>query len=121
MPGPGRKAATEATLRMPPRCRARLSTKASDNSVSARMLRSIMPSCSLRSRAAAVVIECTVELMGEMIKVDRLVLGRGGLGDQLVGRDIVERETLFDHGVELVALAWQHFAVDRRGVHQHGG
>ena len=59
--------------------------------------------------------------MGEMIKVDRLVLGRGGLGDQLVGRDIVERETLFDHGVELVALAWQHFAVDRRGVHQHGG
>ena len=55
-----------------------------------------------------------------MIEVDRLVLGGGGLGDQFVGRGIVESETLLDHGVELVALALRHFAVDRRGVHQHG-
>ena len=53
MPGPGRNAATEATLRMPPRWRARLSTKASDNSVSARILTSIIASCSSRSRSAA--------------------------------------------------------------------
>ena len=42
------KAATDATLRMPPRRRSRLSTKASDKSASARTLRSIIASCSLR-------------------------------------------------------------------------
>src|SRR6266404_7732316 len=53
MPGPGMKLATEATLRMPPRCRVRLGTKRSDSSVSTRTLRSIMASCCWRSRLAA--------------------------------------------------------------------
>src|SRR5262245_7848586 len=54
MPGPGRKPAIEPTLRRPPRWRDRLSTKASDNSVNARTLRSIIWSCSSRSRALAI-------------------------------------------------------------------
>src|SRR4051794_6145254 len=53
MPGPGMKLATEATLRMPPRCRVRLGTKRSERSVSTRTLRSIMASCWARSRLAA--------------------------------------------------------------------
>src|SRR5579875_2063283 len=43
----------DATLRIPPRWRVRLSVKASDSSVSARTLRSIMASCSARSRLTA--------------------------------------------------------------------
>src|SRR3989304_223232 len=53
MPGPGRKPATDATLRMPPRWRARSSTKASDRSTSVRTLRSIMASCSSRLSTSA--------------------------------------------------------------------
>src|SRR5579883_3522918 len=53
MPGPGRNAATEATLSMPPRWRASASTQARERSVSARTLRSIMASCSARLSSAA--------------------------------------------------------------------
>ncbi len=53
MPGPGRKPATDATLRMPPLWRLRPSIQASERSVSARTLRSIIASCSARSSAAA--------------------------------------------------------------------
>src|SRR5450631_184701 len=53
MPGPGRKPAIEPTLRMPPRWRARLSTKASESSVSDRTLTSIIANCSSRSRELA--------------------------------------------------------------------
>ena len=56
-----------------------------------------------------------------MIEVDRLVFGRGRLFDQLVGRGIVEREALLDHGVQLFALALRHFAVDRGGMDQKRG
>ena len=45
---PGRNAATDATLRMPPRCRAKLSTKANERSTKVRTLRSTMASCSSR-------------------------------------------------------------------------
>src|SRR4029453_1327099 len=51
--GPGRKPAIDPTFRSPPRWRARLSMNASDNSVSARTLRSIICNCSSRSRALA--------------------------------------------------------------------
>ncbi len=53
MPGPGRKPSTEATLRMPPLRRARLSAKRSDRSVAIRTLRSTMVSCCARSSFAA--------------------------------------------------------------------
>src|SRR5674476_1624469 len=53
LPGPGRKPAIEPTLSRPPRWRSRLSTKASDSSVKARTLTSIIASCSSRSRALA--------------------------------------------------------------------
>src|SRR5262249_60834122 len=56
-----------------------------------------------------------------MIEVDRLVLGLGCLGDELVGRLFIQRETLLDDVVELVALALRDFAIDRRGVNQQGG
>ena len=47
MPGPGRKPAIEPTFKMPPLWRARLSAKASDRSVSARTLTSIIASSSV--------------------------------------------------------------------------
>src|ERR1043166_4847808 len=53
MLGPDRNPATEATLRMPPRWRTRLSTQRSDMSVKLRTLRSIIASCSARSSAVA--------------------------------------------------------------------
>jgi len=46
-------AASDATLRMPPLRRLRLSTKASDRSVSARTLRSMTASCWARSSLSA--------------------------------------------------------------------
>src|SRR5213080_2133206 len=53
MPGPGMKAAIDATLRRPPLRRLRLSRKASERSVSARTLRSTIATCSARSSASA--------------------------------------------------------------------
>src|SRR4051812_9815754 len=53
MPGPGRKPSTEATLRMPPLRRARLSAKRSERSVATRTLRSTMASCCVRSSFVA--------------------------------------------------------------------
>ena len=56
-----------------------------------------------------------------MIEIDRLELGFGRFGDQLVGRLVTEREMLLDDTVQLVALAWRDLAIDRGGVHQQCG
>src|SRR5579872_5433860 len=53
MPGPGRKPAIEATLRIPPRLRMMESANRSDKSVKARILTAIIPSCSARSSSTA--------------------------------------------------------------------
>ena len=39
-----------------------------------------------------------------MIEIDRLALGRGRLGDQLVGRGLVELEARLEDRMQLVAL-----------------
>ena len=59
----------------------------------------------LDDAGAAALVERAVERMGEMIKVDRFLLGRRRLGDQFFGRRIVERKALLEHVVQLVALA----------------
>ena len=53
-----------------------------------------------------------------MIEIDRLVLGLGRLGDQLVRRRLVEVELPLDDGVQLVALGVRNVAVDGGGMHE---
>ena len=64
-------------------------------------------------------VERAVELMGEMIQIDRFVFGGGRLLYQLLGRGIVEIEMLLDDGVQLFILARQHLTVDGCGMDQH--
>ena len=56
-----------------------------------------------------------------MIEIDRLVLRLGRLGDQLVGRRLVEAELPLDDGVQLVALDIGDVAVDGGGMNEQRG
>src|SRR6185369_5128006 len=70
---------------------------------------------------AARLVERAVDQAGEVIEVDRLVVGaRAGI-DQLLRRRVVEREAGLEHGAQPVALGIGHGAVDGRGVDQQGG
>src|SRR5712691_301218 len=69
----------------------------------------------------AVLIERPVDQAGEVIEIDCLVLGLGGVEDQLVGRRFIEAEPPLDDGVQLVALDVRHGAVDHDRVHQERG
>ena len=72
----------------------------------------------LHHAPAAPLVEGAIDQMGEVIKVDRLVLGRRRLVDQFIGARIVERKAALDHGAQGVALALRHVAVDGGRVHQ---
>src|SRR4029077_882157 len=70
---------------------------------------------------AARLVERAVDQAGEVIEIDRLVVGpRAGI-DQLLRRGVVEREAGLEHGTQPVALDIGHGAVDGRGVDQQGG
>src|SRR5262249_57108791 len=56
-----------------------------------------------------------------MIEIDRLVLGLGRLGHQLVRRRLVEAELLLDDGVQLLMLDVGNVAVDGGGVDEQRG
>ncbi len=66
-------------------------------------------------------VERAVELTGEVIKIDGLLVGGGGLRDQLVGRGIIEFEALLQQALQLVAFGIGHLAVDRGGMDQQRG
>ena len=66
-------------------------------------------------------VERAVDQAGEMIEVDRLVLGERADIDQLLGRGLVEGETRLEQRMQLVALGRGHVAVDGRGVNQQRG
>ncbi len=68
-----------------------------------------------------VLVERTVDQAGEVIEVDRLVLGFGRLGDQNIGGGVVEVETPLDDGMKLVPLGLREVAVDRRGMNEQRG
>src|SRR5262245_56431554 len=68
----------------------------------------------------SILVERPVDQAGEVVEVDRLVLGLGRLGDQLVGGRVVETEPPLDDGMQLVTLDVRDIAVDRGGVHQQG-
>src|ERR1041385_4359007 len=66
-------------------------------------------------------VERAVDQAGEVIKVDRLVVGpRAGI-DQRVGCGVIECEARLEHRAQPVAFDAGHVAVDGRGVDQQGG
>src|SRR3989442_14736638 len=65
---------------------------------------------------AARFVERAIEQAGEMIDIDRLLLGLGGLGHKLVGRRVIKLEATLDDRVQLAALDLRYVAVDRGGM-----
>src|SRR4051812_20083208 len=56
--------------------------------------------------------------MGEMKKIDGLVVRRRGLFDEFARRVVVELETLLQQALQLVALDSGNITIDRRGMDQ---
>src|SRR6516225_6118041 len=109
MPGPGMKAAIDATLRMPPLRRLRLSMKASERSVSARTSRSIIASCSPRSSVSAAPEQAEARVVDDHVRLEAAPVER--LSDGL--RGIGAREVCRQNGRPPRALP-------RNGVRQRG-
>jgi hypothetical protein len=65
-------------------------------------------------------VERAVEPGGEVKEIDRLLLGFGGLGDQFVGRGIVQVKALLDQAMQFGALCVGDRAIDGGRVHQQG-
>jgi hypothetical protein len=75
----------------------------------------------LDDAAAAFVVECIIELTGEMVEINRASLGHRGVVDQLSSGGIVESETRFQNGVKRFTPGRRHFAVDGRQTDKQGG
>ena len=66
--------------------------------------------------AAPLLVERAINHGGEMIKIDRFILGLGRLGNEFVGRRLVELEFLLNQGAQLAALGVGDVAVDGGGM-----
>src|SRR5205823_3809212 len=75
----------------------------------------------LDDTAAALFIQRAVELAGEVIKIDCLLLGLRGFGQEAVRIEVIEPEPPLDHCVQRVALDVRYGAVNGRGMDQERG
>jgi hypothetical protein len=62
--------------------------------------------------ATPVLVQGMIDHAGEMIEIDRLLLGSGRLGNQFLGGSLVEAELPLDDGVQFFALPRRNVTVD---------